>query len=30
MKAFVCTKYGCPNGLQKKEIIKPIPKDNEV
>jgi len=30
MKAIVCTKYGSLDGLELKEVAKPIPKDNEV
>jgi 2-desacetyl-2-hydroxyethyl bacteriochlorophyllide A dehydrogenase len=30
MNAVVWTKYGSPNGLQLKEVEKPIPKDDEV
>ena len=30
MKAMVCTRWGSPDGLQLKEVAKPVPKDNEV
>jgi NADPH:quinone reductase-like Zn-dependent oxidoreductase len=30
MKAIVCTRYGSPDVLQLKEVVKPVPKQGEV
>ena len=30
MRAVVCTDYGAPDVLQLRDVVKPVPKDNEV
>src|SRR5665647_2203359 len=30
MRAMVCTDYGPPDVLQLRDVVKPVPKDNEV
>lgn len=30
MQAIVWTKYGSPDGLQLKEVKKPVPKEDEI
>ncbi len=30
MRAVVCTAYGAPDVLQLRDVVKPVPKDNEV
>jgi NADPH:quinone reductase-like Zn-dependent oxidoreductase len=30
MRAIVCTDYGPPDVLQLRDVLKPVPKDNEV
>jgi len=30
MKAVICTKYGAPDVLQIQEVLRPIPKDNQI
>jgi len=30
MKAIVWTKYGSPDGLQLKDVEKPVPKDDQI
>ena len=30
MRAVVCTDYGPPDVLQLRDVVKPVPKDNEV
>jgi NADPH:quinone reductase-like Zn-dependent oxidoreductase len=30
MKAIICPKYGSPDVLQLREVVKPVPQEDEV